>query len=641
MADPNVARPGADPISPPTLDPQLRTPEAFVNFVNEKARFSQERLGSFLRKTARWYDLYRGTYQQAGRQNFRNNITIPFIFSVIQSDVARKVQTSFGAWPIVEFHGYSHEDSYIAKKNEVLISAQMKDCGSFEKAVDFFTSADMYGTAIARVGWKQERENARVRVRLGDGQEQVIEQTMNRFDGPDWDVIDIMDCLAQPGKRRISDMEWFVHRYYTDFDRLREQAQLGIYDMAQIRQLELEGPSQEADKNYQERRTIYRTYGDFDMRRGERFAKPVEIMELWGRVPYELATDGYINRVITVANSKILLRNRPNPFWHGQIPFIAYSPMPDPHYFHGPGKLEICEKMQFAANRYANQKMDGLDISVDQMWLVDRTRGIDTQNLYSRAGKVIGINGPVDDSVIRPLSPDLRGLELAYQEIAQLWQWIQQGTGIIEDTVQGAPASRRQTAREFQGRQENVLTRLMLETRLAEEGFVEPLANMFVALNRQFLPVPMQVPILGSDAVVNPITGYPMPQEPIDFDLEDINHNYKARAVGATQMLGKNAKQQNMLALMQIMGGNPVGAQMVNWASFLKQVFEAFDMRNFDELINQQPTQAGQAGQEQGNPMDKLMAPPELGTSPGYGDIPPDVTSQMLQQVEGGLPSGG
>jgi hypothetical protein len=87
----------------------------------------------------------------------------------------------------------------------------MKDCDSFRKAVDLFTSADLYGTGIARVGWKQEREMAQVRVRDANGSEQVVQSMMNRFDGPDWDVIDIMDALVQPGKRTIDEMDWFIH----------------------------------------------------------------------------------------------------------------------------------------------------------------------------------------------------------------------------------------------------------------------------------------------------------------------------------------------------------------------------------------------------------------------------------------------
>src|SRR5690242_10259269 len=73
----------------------------------------------------RWYDAYRGVWQGRLAQ-FRNNVNIPFTFAMIQSDVARKVQTSFGGWPIVGFEGYAPEDVAKARRNEVLVSAQMK-----------------------------------------------------------------------------------------------------------------------------------------------------------------------------------------------------------------------------------------------------------------------------------------------------------------------------------------------------------------------------------------------------------------------------------------------------------------------------------------------------------------------------------
>lgn len=642
---PSSSIPYAPPGPAPALAPTTGSIDSLINVIRERRAHALNRYVNFFRKVARWYDLYRGIY--SGRfQPFRNNIHIPFLFSVIQSDVARKVQTSFGAWPIVDFIGYGHGDQNTARKNATLISAQMKDCDSFVKAVDFFLSADMYGTGIARVGWKQERRMEQRRSMLpgsdGASRESVVKGYVNRFDGPNWDVIDILDFWGQPGKRSISEMAWVIHRYYLDLDEVDEMAALGIFDSKAVSQLKKGSSLPTGENEGQGRLSIYRSSSEFEARRTERYARPVEIWDMWGRVPAEFASDGLVHRVVTLANGTTLLRNRPMPFWHGQLPFLAYSPMPDPHYFHGPGKVEIGEKMQFAANRFANQKMDGLDIGVDMMWLVDRSRGINTSNLYSRAGRVIGVDGPVDESVIRPISPDMRGLQLAYQEIATLWGWIQQGTGIVEDTVSGMPSSGRQTAREFMGRQENVLTRLMLEARLAEEAFIEPLANQFVELNKQFLTVPHEVKILGSDATVNPITGYPMPQEPTQMGLEDINHNYRARAVGATQMLGRQVRQQNLMALLQTMQVNPVAVQMVNWASFLRQTFEAFDFRNIDELLLTQPNavnqQAAAGPQKPPTPEEQqnaAMSPQGMGGQggPQGGGMPPEVMQEIMGQM--------
>ena len=637
MAD--TSKPGNPPPSPNSAVPTLPgglTQEALVNLVRERRQHAINRYIHYFRRASRWYDLYRGIY--SGRfAAFRNNIHLPFLFSVIQSDVARKVQTSFGGWPIVEFTGYAHEETFKARKNETLVSAQMKDCQSFRKAVDFYTSADLYGTAIARVGWKTDIRDNLIRLPngLGGSSEQRVQQTM--FDGPDWDNVDITDFLLQPGKRSIPDADWAIHRWYIDLDQLEELAKQGMFDPNAVSQLRKWGTLPEAAvDDFNQRVNIYRSHSEYDARRTERFAKPVEIWDMWGRVPSEFAPDGIVHRIVTVANGKIILRNRPNPYWHGQIPFLAYSPQPDPHYFHAPGKMEVAEKMQFSANRFANQKMDALDITVDPMWLVSSALGLDTQNLFSRAGRVIKVDGPIGDDSIRPISPDLRGMQAAYQEIEFLWQSIQQATGIIEDTVQGAPASRRQTKAEYQGRQESVLTRLMLEARLAEENFVEPLANMFVSLNKQLLPIPKEVRILGSDAMVNPITGFPLPKEPITIDsLDDINHDYRARAVGSSQMVGRQMLQNQLMTLMQVMGANPVGMQMVNWTAFFRQVFDAFQLRNVDELLNPSPTQLNQMAAMQGGgqkptPEDEFNE----AAKPG-GDMPPDVLQNVMAEAAG------
>jgi hypothetical protein len=66
--------------------------------------------------------------------------------------------------------------------------------------------------------------------------------------------------------------------------------------------------------------------------------------------------------VLTVANGRYLLRNRPNPFWNGKKPIMAYSPMPDPALLLCPREAEIAKKLQIVANRFTNQQLDALDI---------------------------------------------------------------------------------------------------------------------------------------------------------------------------------------------------------------------------------------------------------------------------------------
>jgi len=589
---------------------------------------------TFFAKIARRYDLYRGFYRGQFSQ-FRNNIHIPFLFAVIQSDVARKVQTSFGSWPIVDFSG---TDQAISRKNSTLISAQMKDCNSFIKGVDFFLDADMYGTAFARDGWKTVRRFERWR-EMGEpdpigGQvrEVIREEHVTRFDGPNWENVDILDCWPQPGRKTIEECQWVLLRYYLDIDEIEQLAQLGVYDRAAVNQLKQGSMPRITQDSYLARYNVYRSQQDFDSRASEKFARPVELVDMIGYVPDEFALDGVKFTLVTVANDGVVLRNRPFPFWHGEIPLHAYSPMRDPHYIHGVGKIEVAEKLQYMANRFANQKADALDLYMDPPIFVNTMAGLDEQNLYMRAGRIIHIDGTVGEDQIRPMVYDYRGIQTAMEEIQQIWKNIQLGTGSIEDVTMGMSSSDRQTAREFQGRQEHALTRHMLEAREAEEGFIEKLANRFRMSNRQFLKVPHEVKIIGSEALVNPITGLPLPVEPTIIDLADINADYSARAVGASQMLGKGIRQQNLVMLLQTLQANPVAMQVINWVNFLRYTFKTFDIPNADEfMVSQQIPAVNQLANE------SCMSPEQTVGAAGDASQSPEALMALLGGQMGGM----
>jgi hypothetical protein len=606
-----------------------------IELVDSRRQHSLRYNHSVFNRLQSYYNSYRGVWQGKIAQ-FRNNISIPFTFAMIQSDVARKVQTSFGAWPIVSFEGYAPEDVANAKKNEILISAQMKDCDSIVRAVDFFLQADICGTAVARIGWKNLTRKNRMRkmeqVAPGWSVPVVREYEAELFNGPVWEPIDRLDFWQQPGVKRIDDMAWCIHRYWAEYDDLVEDANspYPYFDRNAVEQLK-EFPLQGSARNeYVQRLSVYRNEADYMARQQERFAKPVEIWEMHGLVPREFAGDGIRHRCIAIANERVVLKNREGPMGNQEKPFKSYAPMPDPYSFDGVGKAEIAYGPQRTADRLNNQKLDAIDLLIDNQWIVSSTANINTQNLFSRTGRIIMVDGPADESTIRPLSPDLRGVQVGNEEISRLFQFMQLGTGETE-SVMGVQGGGRETARGFLGRQENALTRLAMEARLAEEGFIEPLANMFRQLDRQYLTTPHQVKILGSMAMVNPITGLPLPSEPVTVEEDDLAPDYRARAVGASQMMGRSVRQQNLMSLLQIMSANPAMMQLVNWANFARQAFELFDFKNVNELLVNQVPMVNQMAQEGG------IAPQQMAgaASAPMGQLSPEILSQLFNSQGG------
>lgn len=597
-----------------------------IAFVDDFYQSSQRYYSSWYSSLGTWYDAYRAV--QRNPSEFRNNIAIPFIYAMCQSDVARKVQTTLGTWPIVTFSGYAPEDEASAKRVEVLVSAQMKDADSISKGIDFFLTADLYGTAIARYGWKNITRKNRIRrpetIMPGYTTDVIHTYDAELFNGPNWECLDPQDVKVQPGKKRIADMDGIVHEYWVDYDNLLEES-LGpkpYYSASAVKRL-LDYPMAGETQSYMGMRVgTYRTQDDYMVR--TRFNKPIHIKEYIGLVPSEFAEGGIRARCIAIGNDRVVLKNRETPFYDQQKPFISYSPMPDPHEFYAPGKVELCRTLQDATWRLANQKLDILDHVLDPQYIMSTTAGINKDNLMSRAGQIILVDGAADDSNIRPLQKDADSYKGAYAEIEQLWQYMQLAGG-INDILMGLQSGTRETARGVLTRQENTLTRLTMEAKLAEENFIEPLANAFHKMDQWWLPLPYVQKILGSMALVNPVTGLPYPSQPVTIDYDDMSADYRARAVGSSQQIGKSVRQQNFLQLQQIMATNPAYMQLVNWANMARESFQLFDFPNVNDFLVSTVPMVNQIAQQTGQSPESVAG---MAASP-LSQMNPNIIGQM------------
>jgi hypothetical protein len=597
--------------------------DQIVNLVSDRKTQSERYYQGIRRQVGDLYNLYRGTVRGRGTP-YKNSVHIPLLMSIIQSDVARKTQASFSGWPVVSFVGYGPDDAPIARKREALIHAQMKDCKSFQKAYKLFLTADLYGTSVARWGWTHREQemmiSQQVPLPVADVMTTISRrQNVITFDGPDWQVLDLLDFFPQPGVPDIPSMAWVCEREYLDLDEVRALAEPDedgrtVFDAAEVARMEREGiGATKVTDDWKTWRSQGPTIEDESSRWSEKYARPIEIIHMWGRLPSELATDGVVDRVISVANGNYLLRNRAIPFWSGLKPYGSYSPMPDPHFFYAAGKAEISATLQVIANRFTNQQLDALDIFIDPAFFYNTNTNLNTRNLLMRPGKFIPVQGNPQDGIM-PVVPNLQGVQMGGQMTQMVWNWMQQGTGIIEDTVQGGPGSR-QTAREYIGRAEAVATRLMMESRHFEENFLEPLADSFVDLNRQFMTVSREVFILGPNATTDPVTGLPVPESSRQTITGwDLVPNYEARAVGASTRLGRAARQQNLTFLLQAAAANPIAAAAVNWINFFRTIFREFEIENVNELIQSAPEMQRALAQTGAGRADQV---PEVGGAPG------------------------
>lgn len=630
---------GTSSYMPNPSDPLYRDT---VRLVTDRKQGSLDYVRTRYKATQRWNDAFNGIY--TGKiANYLNDLSLPIVFSTIMVDVAKKVNAIFGSWPVISFQGFPNGAAAIAKKNELLVNLQLKEADSFRKATKFFMQADINGTAVAEVGWSTINRLRQFRAYIpGTNQMTEMMDNITEFDGPNWDVVDLLDFWPEPGKTHVKDMSWYIRRYWVDFDDILEMNSAdGMQSfnpeaIAELAQSSLPTPANASDEFLVYNR--YRNFADYlGAATRTAFSKPVEIWEMRGLVPYEFAPDGVRNRVITIGNGRVVLRNEPDKLLLGRHRVLAYSPTPDPYHFVGIGKAQIAEPLQAAASRLANQKLDGFDLFIKPMFLAAQG-AVPTQNMFTKPGRVFQVNakGRPLSEVIQALPINMQPMAMAFQEIGFLDSYAQKGTGIDERAVMGMDSGNGDvTARQFIGQQEAAMTRLALEAMLASAELVEPMAELFRDMNKTMLPLPKQFSMIGTRAVLNEVTGMPMPpEEGIITMPNELNHDWKAKAFGPGFMLTKSAQRADALQLAQVMMSNPVWVQVINWVAMAKKIFSLYDW-DTDEMLVQMPqmqqfaSQLGAdpnyvlqaAGQDPmslagGGASNQMMAPVQDGTEP-------------------------
>ncbi len=577
---------GLNKVEPRSPDPEIYKRQV-ANMVRARVEFSREDSIAIRRKVTKWHDLYRGFIRQRV-QPFRNQVHLPLLFTSIEAGVAIKHGLLTGQSPFVEFSPSGPEDAPAARRTTALIQQQFEDARVEAKSKTLLRMGDITGTAIFQWSWKFLKNQRPQRVPNPDdptGMAFTVETTdIVDFDGPWIETVDMLDFFPQPGKNTMQDMEWAVRRYWIDFDDIVALERDGLFEPGTSDDLrQLQAPditSADSDRMGVGSGLLTRTP---DQLGRDKFSKPVEILEMHGVIPNELVPeDGIRNRLITVLNGVVTGRNVQNPMWSGGLPFGSYSPTKDPYSFWGIGKVEPNEKLQATASRIASQRLDAIDLMVDPMFAYNKLANVETRKLFVRSGGIVGGDGPPSEW-LQPIIPDMRGLQQGLVEIESLWRWMQLGTAVSEDAIGGSSGSDRQTAREFLGKQENVQRRMVSEAMDAARNILMPLAEAFRAMNSQFLPFPKELRMLGQNAIIDPATGLPIPPDQ-SIGLQDVILRYDMRAASAMSLIGRSAKQQNMLLLLQALGG-PLVNPMVNWQAFYRSLFIDFEKSNPDEFL--------------------------------------------------------
>jgi hypothetical protein len=262
-----------------------------------------------------------------------------------------------------------------------------------------------------------------------------------------------------------------THRVWMTWEELKELEVAGIYrnvdQLKESRSFSEQLASRESDLFEQDRTK--------DM---------IEVLECW--------VDGG-KRVVTIANRKVLLRDRPNPFQHGKYPFVGCGPVPDLFRVPGVSIVEMVEELQEMLWKTQSQRHDNLEMLNNAIALI-REDVVDKDGLIWAPGE-------------QWLVPDTEAVKLL--EVSPLPAQISlEAEALIKADIQNIPGASpallgqsdqtEQTATEI-----SLLTNLA-QRRLASQKFQFTLADIavgeqWIELNQQFLSEERYIAIVGED----------------------------------------------------------------------------------------------------------------------------------------------
>jgi len=513
-----------------------------------------------------FYDLYRGVLNSSTKSMWQANIFVPYAFSTIETIVPRLV----AGRPQIDVMPREEGDADYARVQSYLIDFQWDQCDMDKMLPDIVRQMLIYGTSVVKVYWDKKVETVEEEVEvdpdfpeLGSQKVEVEKTTKNQ---PVVEMVDLYDFFWDPKGHDIDSCGWVAHRTYRSYDYLLKMQKQGLYKNITLLEKDKTKPFKgETDKvtrtNALGTSDPQSVSGDSDKEAN------IELIEYWED-----------DRVVTIANRTVVIRDDKNPFGHGKKPFVKFVDQSVPKEFCGIGELEPIETLQKELNDMRNQRMDNASLILNRMWLVANGANVDEDELVSDVGGIIHTDKIEGVQALYP--PEIPNS--SYREETLIKADIQQTTGITDYTKGVASdALANETATGISMMQEASNARIKLKMMNIEMG-IRQIGELLTSLNKQFIDEETVIRIIGEGSpqwlLVKP---------------SEIKDNFDLVVESAPRLLENDAiAKRQALELFQMFANDP----LIDQLELRRYILEAFNAKNIDKLLGQQQMPMGMEG---------------------------------------------
>ena len=562
-----------------------------------------------IKRFDRAYDVYRATGVDVGfrKRNFspwQSRLRVPYAMQVIDTALVNMVSGK----PHCEVHPRSPDHVENAKAFQMVVDYYTERDHLVEKIPMIMQQGLIYGVTVGKTHWLYQ-EGEKIVVNYDPLTGQRTQQSVNATlrDGPSFEPWNVYDAWWDPEGRDIDSVSYVclrswlskadLYQHACDVPHEHERAECtGIYH--NVEELIKTGTTRRMDTTAQER---------FLMQQQRLLRKDkYELLEFWRD-----------DRVTVIGNRRILMRDEPNPHWHGKKPIVLSQTRPDVMEMQGIPETELVDHLQQALWTVQNLRMDNLLLTV-QRGITYREGGIidvDALELRPRFKWPVTDHDDIRPFEVQPLPPE------AYREEDGLIARMQLITGISPSLSGVQPTGTdQQTATAASMMTESSSRLLHFKATQLLQKILARTFEQWASDIQQYMTEPVWVRIVGagSQQVFRKVSP------------EEVQGDFDFKLVGIDESMSQQQRRNDAIALVNATA--PLMQMgVINPAAVARKLADAFDIDNPEELLQPAPA----PGQQQAAPTNG-QSPLGLGGPMGPPGQPP-----VGQPGAGGLPVAG
>lgn len=475
------------------------------------------------------------------------------------------------------------------KANELLLAYQAKCDKLVEKQRPLYLQAAITGLSVAKTYWlsREEERHRQVTemVTVTDDDGNVIGQvptlghapvTVQVNDEPTMEVVDVRDFIWHEAATSLDTAKRVTHRIWKTIDELREMAQAGRFNKASLEDIEkLKDTRGYADALPSREQDLFKARRTKDM---------IEVLECWV---------DHGKRRVTIANKTLLLDDRPNPFWHGQYPFVTCSGTPDLFRIPGISDVGLINEIQEMIWTLANQRLDAVQL-LNNPVVMFRSDFDDPESFDFYPGARNVVDDPSQVTLWTP--PILENRSIQHEEMLK---------ADLEAIPGASPALLGQqldTTATAASLSSTLAQRRISSKKMQFQLALARVAEQWIMLNQQFITEDKVVPILGRDDTQDFFTIEPMViQGDYKISVEELDKSL----IRQERTAEASARLQIALSAAPVFAGlaQSGAAPMLNMEAFAKDWLDSYEITDTDRYFtNAKPQLQQQPAQQQGAP---------------------------------------